>query len=222
MENNKSLPEENNKDSINGLKMKEISSQAFPVSAFGDLDNKQLSTILDEINKKTPLSFIRKEAEGEVAFVVAYLDYKVLIGKYVNGSFTFINSEQVEPKFIQRIRIFNNDEELMLWRSEGKLKGRYRKDNDGDKIDVVDNNQVIFGTKVEEINGYSKLTEERGTEIFIPFKDVILDENKKEDRVKIKTRNYIGFNEIHQATYVDSRFGEFVFGKENNPTGGIK
>jgi CRISPR-associated protein (TIGR03984 family) len=220
LSNTKSRIAGNNENTINGLELKEISSQAFPVSAFDELDNKQLSTILDEINKKTPLSFIRKGAG--VAFVVAYLDYKVLIGKYTNGSFPFFNNEQIEPKFIQRIRIFNQNEELMLWRSEGKLKGRYRKDNDGNKIDVVDNDQVLFGTKAEEINGYTKLTEERGTEIIIPFKDIILDGNKKEDRIKIKTRNYIGFNEIHQATYIDSRFVEFTFVKENNPTGGIK
>ncbi len=212
--NNKSHKNGNNENPINGLELKEISSQAFPVSAFDSLDNKQLSTILDEI-KKTHLSFMKRGTESEVAFVVAYLDYKVLIGKYINGSFTFINSEQVEPKYIQRIRVFNKDEELMLWRSEGKLKGRYRNDTDGDKIDVVDNDQVLFGTKSEETKGYTKLTEERGTEIIFPFQNITLDPDKKEDRVKIKTRNYVSFNEIHQATYVDSRFVEFVFGKEN-------
>jgi CRISPR-associated protein (TIGR03984 family) len=202
-------------NTINGLELKEISSQAFPISAFDDLSNKHINSILDEINRKTPLSFIRRGVGGEVSFVVAYLDYKVLIGKYSNGSFSFYNNESIEPKYVQRLRIFNKNEELLLWRSEGVLKGRYRKDNDGDKIDVVDNNQVIFGTKAEEINSYTKLTEERGTEIIIPFKDVILDVNKKEDRIKIKTRNYIGFNEIYQATYIDSRFIEFTFGENN-------
>ena len=185
-----------NNEPINGLIMSAIKSKSESVKG---VDN--LGQIKDVIKNDS--------------FVVAYLDYKVLIGKYANGSFSFFNNEQVDPKFIQRIRIFNKDEELMLWRSEGKLKGRYRKDNDGDKIDVVDNNQVLFGTKAEEINGFMRLTEERGTEIILPFDNLKVDDN--ENRIKIKTRNYIGFNEIHQATYVDCRFIEFTFGENNNP-----
>jgi CRISPR-associated protein (TIGR03984 family) len=210
----------NGNDPINGLMLKKISSQSFPVSAFDDLDNKQMSTVLDEINQKTPLSFIRRGVGGEVSFVVAYLDYKVLIGKFTNGSFSFFNNETIEPKYIQRIRIFNKNEELLLWRSEGILKGRYRKDDDGVEVWAVDNYQVLFGTNYPKNNppgsDSTTIIEDRGTEINLPFEVKNIDVSNK-NRVKIKTRNYIGFNEVFQATYTDNRFVEFTFGENNNP-----
>ncbi len=174
-----------------------------------------LSTIKSEVvskNEVTDLDEIQNIIKND-SFVIAYLNYKVLIGKYSNGGFAFYNDEKIEIDHLQRLRIFNINEELMLWRSAGKLKGRYRNDSDGDATDVVDNDQVIFGTKAAEIDGYTILTEERGTEIILPFTDLNVDTH--ENRIKIKTRNYIGFNEVHQATYVDNRFVEFVLGNEN-------
>lgn len=216
--NSRAVENDGNK-SINGLELKEITSQSIPIDAIDDLSNKHINSILDEINKKTPLSFIRRGVGSEVSFVLAYLDYKVLIGKYSNGSFSFYNNESIEPKYIQRIRIFNKVEELLLWRSEGVLKGRHRKDNEGVDTWVVDNNQVLFGTRYPTNNPPSAnsttITEDRGTEISFPFE--VKDIDEKENRIKIKTRNYVDYNEIHQATYIDSRFVEFTFGKENNP-----
>ncbi len=174
---------------------------------------KTLNSKVELIKEITSLDEIKGIIKND-SFVIAYLDYKVLIGKYSNGGFAFYNNEQLEIDHLQRIRIFNNIGELMLWRSEGKFKGRYRNDNDGEAIDVVDNDQVLFGTKALEINGYTKLTEERGTEIILPLIGLNVDAGK--NRIKIKTRNYIGFNEVHQATYIDNRFVEFVYCKNNN------
>ncbi|MDP3149831.1 MAG: CRISPR-associated protein Csx19 [Ignavibacteria bacterium] len=175
-----------------GLSLYKIASTAIGTEVIEDLS---------EINKII----------SEKSFVVAYLDYKVLIGKYIGASFMFYNNEQIEPKYIQRMRIFNENEELMLWRSEGKLKGRLRKDNEGDEVNVVDADQVLFGTIPNAINGFTRITEERGTELILPFKNLKVDNGK--NRMKITTRNYVGFNEIHHATYVDCRFVGF---KNNN------
>jgi len=186
------------KYSNNGLNMDEIES-----SVITGLIIKNLNSIKEYINSES--------------FVVAYLDYKVIIGTYKNGNFNFYNDEQIDLESIQRIRIFNEDEELMLWRSDGLLKGRLRKDNVGLKCCIVDNNQILFGTRTESLNGYTLLKEDRGTEIIIPFQNFVMDEKIKGDRVKITTRNYVDFNEIHQATYVDCRFIGFTFGEENKP-----
>jgi len=102
-------------------------------------------------SKNSPLLY-KERCGGEVSFVVAYLDYKVLIGKFTNGSFSFFNNETIEPNILQRIRIFNKNEELLLWRSEGILKGRYRKDDDGVEVWAVDNYQVLFGTNYPKNN----------------------------------------------------------------------
>lgn len=144
------------------------------------------------------------------AYVVAYLDYKVLIGRFKNGEFEFYDNEQFEDRFVQRIRIFNKDIELYVWRTnDNSFKGRLRVDNEsGEKTDVVDAYQVIFGTKAERLGDYSKLIEERGTELIVPFKDISINDKRK--RLFLKTRNYIGYNQMYQAGYIDCRFLEII------------
>lgn len=185
----------NSNKPINGLIINEINSVVQIVDSISNLD------AIAELIKND-------------SFVVAYLDYKVLVGKYTNGKFSFYKDEQIDIEYIQRMRVFNKNEELLLWRSERKLKGRLRKDNEGSKISAVDNDQVLFGTEAKALGNYTLLKEERGTEIIIPFTNIAVNPTK--DRVKIKTRNYVGYNEIHQATYIDSRFVEFTFGENNN------
>jgi CRISPR-associated protein (TIGR03984 family) len=184
-----------NENSVNGLELSEINSDVVQIEAISDLN---------EIN-----SYIKIDSK-----VIAYLDQRVLVGRYSNSTFSFYDGQKLEKEFIQRLRIFNRDEEFMIWRSGGTLKGRYRKDNTGNKKSwVVDNDQVLFGTKAYEFEGYIKLTEDRGTEIILPFTNLSIDDKK--NRMKIKTRNYIGYSESHLATYIDSRFIEFTFGEKN-------
>jgi CRISPR-associated protein (TIGR03984 family) len=143
-------------------------------------------------------------------FVVAYLDYKVLIGTFEESGFRFFDNETIDAKFIQRVRVFNPEKELLFWRSRDGLNCRLRMDNDGLDTDVVDAEQVLFGTKDEGMGDYTKLTEDRGTEIILPFTATIVDDKKQ--RVCVKTRNYITYNEITwQASYVDCRFVGFSF-----------
>jgi CRISPR-associated protein (TIGR03984 family) len=145
--------------------------------------------------------------------VVAYLDYGVFIGllKKENDSFEFIFNEKIdiEDKYIQKIRIFDKNEELLLWKSNNTLKGRLRIDESGSGSEYVDVSQVLFGTKTENIDdNFTKLIEEdRRISITIPSKFATSNDKK---RVAIKTRNYVEYNEIFQATYTDCRFIEFV------------
>jgi CRISPR-associated protein (TIGR03984 family) len=189
----------NNTKKENGLVMREIESKATPITSIGSLD---------EIK-----NYIKTDS-----LIIAYLDYKVLIGRYINGALSFYNNDEIELKYVQRIRIFNENEELLIWRSEGKFKGRHRLDNGkGNVTWAVDNWQVLFGTDAEKLNEeYTLIKEERGTEIILPVPNIFMDPKKKKNRVKIKTRNYIDFiEETHQATYVDCRLVEFTFGEDN-------
>ncbi len=96
----------------------------------------------------------------------------MLIGKYADGKLSFYNNEEFDPVYIKKIRIFNQNEELFLWRQNGKLKGRLRKDNEGNETTVVDAEQLLWGTRGEvlEDTGFVKLTEERGTEYNSPLR----------------------------------------------------
>ena len=153
--------------------------------------------------------FISKQIPAN-SFVVAYLDYKVLIGRFEDEKFQFYKDEKFEPKHVQRFRVFNETQELLVWRSSEGLKGRIRTDETGNDMYVVDALQVLFGTEAEPVEGnYTKISERRGTVLILPFSG--LDTmNEKKNRVCIKTRNYVKPNDVHQATYADCRFVCFV------------
>lgn len=199
---------------------------------------KTISESIDNIDniKGEVQKWMSKE---KVSYIVAYLNHTVLIGRYENNQFKFHNSNEFEEKYIQRIRIFNEQEELLLWRTTNGFKGRYRKDkgggsDEGNQLDVVDACQVLWGTRSEVLSdGFTRIYEDRGTELIMPlppqkiedFLGTPLDnfevnswqmgspENHKVfwggSRVAIKTRNYIDYLPTNQATYVDSRFMGF-------------
>ncbi len=156
--------------------------------------------------------------------LLAYLDYRVLTGTYTTGQppgFQFPKKDDtLEDKYIQKIRIFNENEELLLWRAEGGFNGRLRRDDDtGNSNAFVEANQIVFGTQSEKLAKFTRLWEERGTEFFVPG-DLPVDTEKisLQQRVAIQTRNYIGHIgesggtglEPAQATYIDCRFVKFV------------
>ncbi|MCX9011182.1 MAG: CRISPR-associated protein Csx19 [Candidatus Methanoperedens sp.] len=158
-------------------------------------------------------SFMKINFGQKEALCVFYLDYKVLIGRYDGDDFRFYNNETFEPRFIQKMRLFDQNQELYIWRENKKnFRGRLRVDSDGDEIDVVDAKQVLWGTNSKSFGDFSEIFEERGTKIILPFKDLKIDKN--ENRAFILTRNYISYetydSSYKQAGYGDCRFVAFT------------
>ncbi len=146
------------------------------------------------------------------SFAVAYLDNEVLVGRFNGNTFDFYRKKTIDPKYLQKLRVFNENQELLLWRSSEALKGRLRTDTEGGDVYVADAEQAIFGTRAKPLDGYTLIREDRGTALALPFSELIkLNEGTKENRVFLKTRNYIGYNEAYQATYVDCRFVGFAY-----------
>jgi CRISPR-associated protein (TIGR03984 family) len=148
---------------------------------------------------------------NSTGYAVAYLDYKVLIGKVNNNGFEFFNNEKIEEKYIQKLRLFNDDKELLIWRDNNGLKGRLRIDGEGEETFAVDACQLLWGTKKDKLgNGWIKLFEDRGTELILPYDEGVIIDNKR-SRLFIMTRNYISFHPgTNQATYFDCRFIKFT------------
>jgi len=158
------------------------------------------------------------------ANIILYLDYEVRIGTFTAGQFAFYEEDISEEdkfdlktmqKFVQRLRLFNEQEELLIWRSGVDFYGRFRRDGEGNPTEVVEAYQVLFGTKKENYGNYTRINEDRGTALILPDEWEV-DEKKK--RVAILTRNYIGYTgeENHPtspplATYVDCRFIKFDY-----------
>ena len=121
-----------------------------------------------------------------------------------------------EELYIQQLRIFNTSSELLVRRMSKGLYGRLRQDGDGNVTDVVVAHQALFGTWEDEDatikEGFSKITERRGTSLIVPFTDLPF---KNKRRVCMKTHNYVCCNEFGQAAYADSRFVGFTDGQND-------
>jgi len=168
--------------------------------------NTQISSQVKPITETDPLEKAFQVITKD-SLVVAYLVHKVLIGRYQPPNLVFMNQEELQPHFILKMRIFNKDEELLLWRQQNSLKGRHRIDSQGVDTIAIDAHQVLFGTDAKTSGQWTTISEDRGTEIHLPFSNLRVD--TKKERIFIRTRNYIDFNELGQATYVDCRFMGF-------------
>jgi len=141
--------------------------------------------------------------------IIGWFYQEVLFGEIRNGNINFYNNKQPNyEKNLIRVRIFNENEEFYLWKKNGKWHYRYiKEDNDGDNFEVIDAEQVMFGTKSgNNIGGFVKISEERGIEYFVPSKVLNNRNLGRNKRLVLKTRNYIKYNKIGQAGFVDSRF----------------
>lgn len=212
---NNTTIEESKKNGISGINGLHPNNVLTSVSRINDFETREFENInFDELLAKL----------NSYQLFICYLDYAVVIGRNNQGKPLLPpHIDRIETKFIQKLRIFNKEEEIFFWRTNqnGKriLKGRHRKDNIGEMQPVVEANQILFGTYQERIDdNFIKLGEERGTEVILPFSSTIihvpikgeLNKDNQDNRIGIRTRNYIGYNEIGQAGYVDCRFVEFV------------
>jgi len=146
-----------------------------------------------------------KASRGD--YVVAWLAYGVFFGKVGNGSIEFFNNEKPDyEKYLVKLRVFNKNRELLIWRSGEIFKGRLRTDGEGkDKVEFIDADQILLGTKSEDCNNseFSRVTDGKGTNFIMPFPSLNLTDKK---RLVLTTRNYLDSNAIGQTGIIDSRF----------------
>lgn len=181
------------------LKIEKVFSEVTPVS-------------LPEVPNTAGLqTWVARESGLDSGYVVAYLDYGVLVGVFSEGTFSFRDGVSFDPRFLQKIRVFNGERELLAWRAEGRaLKGRLRVDRPCAQEDAegavscIDAAQYLWG-ETAELNGkWLTLWEKRGISVTVPVKDTTgLDKTTK---VRLLLRNYIDYvPETGQAGYSDCR-----------------
>ncbi len=170
----------------------------------------ELKDMENELNND---SFVQKINEVDKGYIVCWLDYAVLFGIIQSGEIKFYDNELPDfTKYLQKLRVFNEKKELYIWRSRNKLKFKYREDEvynkEGEIVEHIDAEQVMYGSTFEAKNKFIEISEKRGIRYIVP-KEFIGDKSIKElnnKRFVLHTRNYIGYNEIGQAGFIDSRF----------------
>ncbi|QSZ28050.1 TIGR03984 family CRISPR-associated protein [Aceticella autotrophica] len=177
----------------------------------GTIHSKLESKDMD--NKLNNDTFIQKIKEIDKGYIVCWLDYAVLFGIVQNGEIKFYNNESPDfNRYLQKLRIFKENEELYIWRSGNKFKFRYREDEvnggEGDEVEYIDAKQIMYGSNFEDKDDFIEVSEKRGIRYIVP-KEFIGNKSIEELNNKtlvLHTRNYISYNKIGQAGFVDSRF----------------
>ena len=156
--------------------------------------------------------FIQKTFEAAEGQAVFYLDHGIYFATWSGKELTFHDDKEKKIEFLQLARIFNDKRELKIWRQNDGYYYRLRVDDAGAACEAVEAEQYLWGTTAEKANpGWTKLTEERGTELIVPL---TIETGDGRPLARIKTRNYIGCLDQElghsQATYVDCRFVKIV------------
>lgn len=147
------------------------------------------------------------------AYIAAYLYSKIKIGKWENNDFQFYESEGLNEAHILKLRVFNQQQELLVYKSSGSLKARLRKDNlNGSGSYAVIADQVLAGAQTKPPNnGWIQVRHKRGGSLELPLLNAYVISSDK--RIYIRTYNYIGETPVYQATYEDCRFVGFTDGE---------
>ncbi len=144
-----------------------------------------------------------------------FLNAKAVVWYYDKIEFLDIENNQWSTDLrnydeIVKLRVFDKDKELHLWRSNCVLKGRLRHDKQGTGTDCVTAKQILNGTEFKNDGDGIIAAEEKGTNYYLPYKDLKSISSDSKDRIVLVTRNYIDYTkDINQAYYCDSRFVDF-------------
>lgn len=161
---------------------------------------------------------------GDPKYAVFYLDYGIRFAKWESGGFVYEDRQTPSADYLQLVRIFNAERELKIWKQDEAFHYRLRVDEKsevakGEVAFAVDAEQFLWGTQIlKQGGGWTRLFEERGTELCLPLEVAEIKvkaklENGKEYEyqgllVALLTRNYIAELDSYtrQATYADCRF----------------
>lgn len=140
------------------------------------------------------------------AYIVLWQMHSIVWGKYENNAVVWSDEDDVFEDGWQELRVFNEMEELHLYRKGAELTGRYRCDEGEETCEYVDSFSRFWGKNVcaseNAGTGFVKLQDsDRKLKMMIP----VSDGNAK--WYGLLTRNYVTTNDVNgQAGYTDYRF----------------
>lgn len=148
-----------------------------------------------------------KNAGIDTGFIVCWLDHAILFGRIKNGTLCFPEGADPDYQRLQQLRAFDANRELFAWKTGAGYRRRLRVDgNKGESVEVLDAEQVLWGTSSEELGGgFSRVCDPgRGTELVVPLAGLNLSADR---RLVLVTRNYLGEEpETGQVGFRDCRF----------------
>lgn len=87
---------------------------------------------------------------------------------YYNGDFNWLTSEKIQLEGLLEFRVFNNQKELLIRKTNEKFIGRVIEDGIGEKFYVKPQKCYMWGSKVKEKDNCYEVSEEKGTIYHLP------------------------------------------------------
>ncbi|SHF45132.1 CRISPR-associated protein, TIGR03984 family [Caldanaerobius fijiensis DSM 17918] len=160
------------------------------------------------LNDYSQILDLLKENNFREGFVIFFMVNEIVAGKIENFNILYYDRDKLDVKYLLKGRIFNKGKEIYLYSFKENM---YRKriiddENNNGNIEYIDAEHKVWGNRVTKLNDdWIKLEDNRGIKLILPLKFKSSDTD-----YFIKTRNYIGFNEVGQAGFIDSRFVDFT------------
>ena len=153
------------------------------------------------IHEVQPLGDVIKQYMKDTASLVVWQRHQISWGQWDGSSLILANQEDLDENQIIEIRVFNDKEELHLYRRRGAYEGRYVCDGEGAVQSHVDTLARLWGHKTAHDGTFATLKDdERFLSMTVPCQE-------KADYYGLVTRSYIDVDdETGQAGYRDYRF----------------
>ncbi len=151
------------------------------------------------------LDDILKTYESGKYFVVAHYVHQVRLGRFDDGELSFADGEIPEEKYLQEIRLFNAEREILIRKACVGYLVRVLDDSTttGKEVSAVDTKGNFFGDRIaaESTAEYACLYEEgRKIKLMVPV-------TAEAEHYALVTRSYIEYDqETGQAGYGRYRF----------------
>ncbi len=150
-------------------------------------------------------------AQFQHAQAVAWFHHALYFGSLQNGRLTFPEMTDSDKsidwhKHLVRLRIFDSNQEVHIWREAGGLRGRWRLDGQGDSVPYIDSKAPLLGAIVADPADDKAITlkEDRGWNKKVPLP---ASHQNGSIHLFLQTRHYLEVHpDTHQMGYVDARF----------------
>lgn len=160
--------------------------------------------------KKFLLEKSNSIADSNGIFLLVHTYDQVQVGAVQNSE--ILLRDFPNPTDLIELRMFSPVGEYRVWKTGGEFKDRFRHNKEEFK-DGMETYEFHFmwGTEVKQGDKWQRLTEQRKTDIYVPFKV-----EKEMLPLKYKVINYIGFDDNGIAVFEDARLYGF-FDKDEKP-----
>lgn len=131
--------------------------------------------------------------------VVAHCVNEIKMGWYKAGGFVFADGDSVSDEYLQQLRVFNENEEILIKKTGHTYWVRKIDDSCGTEVKTVDSTSIVFGKRVEAVN-----LPEDFVKVFEPGRKVnlVLPVKENSDKYCVTTRSYVTYDKkTGQAGY---------------------